>query len=130
MTEGPTLIEQLRQVAAELDEDLGETTALLIEAADNLEEWDMAFQLYRRANRRGIELYNAAHPGTEHTLPDQGRMIDWLVDEAGRKEVALKRIQTLATDEAREWVARGRPLVILDVIAKLAGEALKQTGQD
>ena len=121
-----TLIEEARQAT----EQYPELSPLLNELADELEEWNQAFEMYWKANRRCTELYQAAHPGTEHTLPDQGKMIDWLIDEAGRQQVALKRIQTFATDEARQWTAGGRPLVILDVIAKLAREALKQSGQD
>lgn len=82
MTDEKTLIERLREGGTEAGDGGKERLrALCREAAAELEDWDSAFEMYWKGNRRATELYNAAHPGSEGTLPDQGKMIDWLCDE-------------------------------------------------
>jgi len=95
LSDEKTLIERLRErtesgwVNAELQ-------ALIREAAAELEDWEHAFEMYWKANRRATDIYNAAHPGTEGTLPDQGKMIDWLCDELAKAGDVRARERALA----------------------------------
>jgi hypothetical protein len=106
--EEPTLIEQLRQAADELGSGQGNVNGLLREAARDLEEWDQAFEAYWAANRRGTELYNAAHPGSERTLPDQAKMVAWLVDELARLHTIIAKQQEALNEASKKLFEAGK----------------------
>ena len=44
-------------------------------------EWEQSFALYDAAQRRGIALWQAAHPDEAQTWPDAGHLVAWLLEQ-------------------------------------------------
>jgi len=88
--EGEALIRLLRAMASGSIYKEQRHDIVLNIAADALAGWERAFDLYWKANQRATELWREAHPDQKAILPDQGKMIDWLVDEVERLRSALQ----------------------------------------
>lgn len=72
------------QFMQECDGKEDETMKMVRLMADDIEGWEQAFELYFNANLLATELYREAHPDYKFKLPDQGKMISWLVSELTR----------------------------------------------
>lgn len=90
MSDEPTLVERARKEADELDDELGGTIALLRELADQVDDYDQLFSMQYTADMRGVALWRAANPGNELVLPDQGKLIFWLLQEITRMQADQK----------------------------------------
>lgn len=85
------LTQRLRTIALSHHNDGNSTTAkLLIEAADEIEDYDRSFDLYWRAEQRGCALWREAGEGRELIMPDKAKMTQFLLEEIDRLKAALE----------------------------------------
>jgi hypothetical protein len=71
-----------------------EVRRLRAEAADHRSSFD----LYWRAQQRGVDAWRAAHPGKDLVSPGTDRLTEWLLEERDRLRAALELYS-----DAKNW---------------------------
>lgn len=71
-------------------DDVFETKADMLEAAEELADYDVSFELRWNADMRAIKRWRAAHPGRELTWPDHADLCVWLLDQWDGLRLAME----------------------------------------
>lgn len=54
-----------------------------------VEEWKKRFDLFWKAQMRGVEAWRKANPGNDLVLPDMAKLTEWLVGQVAKRQAVL-----------------------------------------
>lgn len=92
--EPPTLVERLNAAA---DWNEPGISKLFREAAEEIDQHNRSFDLYRDASRRATKRWQAAHPGNDLVWPDTADLIVWLMEQ---NDFMMRKIEAYVTPSA------------------------------
>lgn len=56
-------------------------------------EWEHSFDMYWKANMRGVKAWQAANPGNDLVLPDTSKLVEWLIGELDKARLEIARLK-------------------------------------